>query len=281
MHKNVLVTGGAGFVGSHLCEALVKRGYYVISLDNYSSGSENNHVTGVRYFVGNTKDISKFDFDVDMIYHLGEYSRVEESFVEPNKVFEYNTIGTLEVVKFAHHKGCRLLYAGSSTKFGNNGADSSPYAFSKSMNTQLVRNYGAWYGLDYAITYFYNVYGPREVSSGSYATVIAKFNELRKQGKVLPVTSPGTQLRNFTHVDDIVSGLLLAGEHGIGDGYGIGADQSYTILDVANMFNCPIEMRPARLGNRMSAELVTEKIKALGWKQNKYLQNYIADLIKS
>ena len=278
MLKKILVTGGAGFVGSHLCEALVKKGHDVISLDNYSSGSENNHVPGVRYFVGNTKDISKFDFDVDMIYHLGEYSRVEESFVEPNKVFEYNTVGTLEVVKFAHHKGCRLLYAGSSTKFGNNGADSSPYAFSKSMNTQLVRNYGAWYGLDYVITYFYNVYGPREISTGSYATVIAKFNELRKQSLPLPVTSPGTQLRNFTHVNDIVAGLLLAGDYGVGDGYGIGADESFTILNVAKMFNCPITMKPEKPGNRMSADLVTEKVKALGWKQQHQLKDYIQSL---
>jgi UDP-glucose 4-epimerase len=281
MSKRVLVTGGAGFVGSHLCEALVKRGDVVFSLDNYSTGSKANHIDGVYYTFGDTKDISKYNFgQIDMIYHLGEYSRVEESYKEPNKVFDFNTFGTYEVIKFALDNNCRLLYAGSSTKFGNNGADSSPYAFSKAMNTQLVKNYGSWYGLDYVITYFYNVYGPREISSGSYATVIAKFNELRKQGVPLPVTTPGTQVRNFTHVEDIVAGLLLAGDHGIGDGYGIGADESFTILDVAKMFECDVEMTPPKRGNRLSAELVTQKIKTLGWRQNKYLKDYIVDLIK-
>jgi UDP-glucose 4-epimerase len=280
-YKNVLVTGGAGFVGSHLCEALVKEGCKVTSLDNYSSGSKDNHVAGVEYLHCDTKDISQCDLNVDLIYHLGEYSRVEESFNDCDKVFESNTIGTLEVVKYANDHNCKLVYAGSSTKFGDNGTDSSPYAFTKSTNTQLVKNVGAWYGLEYAITYFYNVYGPREIASGSYATVIAKFNNFRKAGFILPVTSPGSQVRNFTHVSDIVSGLLLVGDYGIGDGYGIGADQAYSILQVAEMFDCDILMQPEKLGNRMSAQLITDKVKALGWKQNIYLEEYITNLIKT
>lgn len=277
-YKNILVTGGAGFIGSHLCEALVKRGYNVISLDNYSNGYESNHIDGVRYIRGNTKDISKYSLNVDMIYHLGEYSRVEQSFLEPDKVFEYNTIGTLEVIKFASRNNCRLLYAASSTKFGDNGIDSSPYAFSKSTNVQLVKNYGEWYNLNYVITYFYNVYGPREVSDGPYSTVIAKFNKMRNERIPLSITMPGTQLRNFTHINDIISGLLLAGEYGIGDGYGIGADESYSILDIAKMFECDIEMIPEKTGNRMTSKLITDKIKALGWKQEYSLKDYIKSL---
>ena len=175
------------------------------------------------------------------------------------------------------------MYAGSSTKFGDNGAGSSqsPYAWSKSSNTELVENYGKWFNITYAITYFYNVYGGREISTGRYATVIALFKEKYKNREPLTVVSPGTQFRNFTHIDDIVSGLILVGERGEGDNYGIGCSQSFSVLEIANMFNAEIKMLPERKGNRMSAEVVFNKTKYLGWKETRSIRDYINDTLKN
>ena len=277
--KKVLVTGGAGFVGSNLCARLVKEGYEVYSVDNYSTGTRANHVSGVVYYDMSTTDISRLELKPDTIFHLGEYSRVEQSFNDMDKVWESNSTGTYEVLKFALRHKAKLIYAGSSTKFGDNGADSSPYAFTKSKNTQLVKNYGEWYGLNYAITYFYNVYAKNEISDGPYATLIAKYAKLKKEGKPFPVTLPGTQVRNFTHVDDIVDGLILVGLFGDGDNYGIGSDVSYSILDIVAMFQSEYVFTPAKRGNRMSAELVTDRLKALGWTNRRRLSDYIEGLI--
>lgn len=278
--SKILVTGGAGFVGSHLCARLQFQGHDVISVDNYSTGSIANHVPGVRYVNLDTNLISSLDFEPDMIYHLGEYSRVEQSFSDLDTVFDSNVSGTFEVLKFALKHKARLLYAGSSTKFGNNGADSSPYAWSKSSNTQLVKNFSEWYGLDYVITYFYNVYGPREIETGDYATLIGIFKNRRLNLLPLNVTLPGTQQRNFTHVSDIVNGLVLVGERGSGDGYGIGSPEKFTVEEVAKMFGGEIKYTPEKRGNRMSAELVTAKTEELGWKAKRSLPDYIQEILK-
>lgn len=279
-HK-ILVTGGAGFVGSHLCERLSQdKNNEVYCLDNYFTGSTNNHVPNVTYIKGSTLDISSLiTFKPDMVYHLGEYSRVEQSFGDIEKVLEYNKNGTLEVLEFVRKNGSKILYAGSSTKYGDEGqnADASPYAWSKSSNTQLVKNYGEWFGIDYVITYFYNVYGPREIQTGKYATLIALFKEKMKNGENLTIVSPGTQKRNFTHIYDTVNALILIGKDGYGDEYGIGNPQGYTILEVAQMYGGNIDMLPERKGNRMVARVVSDKTKALGWKPEIDLKSYIEE----
>ncbi len=279
-NKNAVVTGGAGFIGSHLCERLLLEGYNVVSIDNYFTGKEENHIKGVRYIKGNTKDIKWMGIkSPDILYHLGEYSRVEQSFEDIKLVNDYNTQGTFKVLEYVKDKKCKLIYAGSSTKFGDNGADSSPYAFTKAQNTELVINYSKWFGIDYAITYFYNVYGGKEISEGKYATLIALYKEKVRLKENLPVVLPGTQERNFTHIDDIIDGLILVGEKGKGDGYGIGSDQSYSVIDVAMMFSnygkVQIDELPERKGNRNSGTLITEKTKKLGWKSKKNLLEYI------
>ena len=279
MKKKILVTGGAGFVGSHLCERLSKNSNYeVYSLDNYFTGSELNHVPNVTYIKGNTKDIEKLvTFTPDMLYHLGEYSRVEQSFDDIQKVWEYNKDGIFAVLEFVRKAGCKILYAGSSTKFGDGGfgRSASPYAWTKATNTELVMNYGSWFNVPYAITYFYNVYGPREIQTGKYATLIALFKEKMKNSENLTIVSPGTQKRNFTHIDDIIDGLILVGENGYGDEFGMGSDESFSILEVAQMYGGKIEMLPERRGNRMTAEVISEKIKALGWIPKRKLEDYI------
>jgi len=283
--KQILVTGGAGFVGSHLCERLAKDGNNdVYSLDNYFTGSRLNHVPGVTYIEGSTTDIATLiHFSPDMVYHLGEYSRVEQSFDDIEKVWQYNKDGIFRVLEFVRKVGCKILYAGSSTKFGDGGLgrSASPYAWTKASNTELVQNYGAWFSVPYAITYFYNVYGPREIQVGRYATLIALFNEKMKNGEPLTIVSPGTQKRNFTHIDDIIDGLILVGENGYGDEYGIGSEEAYSIKEVAELYGARTEMLPERKGNRMVADVISSKTKKLGWKSKRKLEDYVEEQKKN
>jgi UDP-glucose 4-epimerase len=277
--KKILVTGGAGFIGSHLCERLSQNASYeVYSLDNYFTGTERNHVPSVTYIKGETSDIASLvTFSPNMVYHLGEYSRVEQSFDDIEKVWRYNKNGIFAVLEFVRKAGCKILYAGSSTKYGDGGAgrSGSPYAWTKATNTELVVNYGSWFDVPYAITYFYNVYGPREIAFGKYATLIALFSQKEKKKEPLTVVSPGTQVRNFTHIDDIVDGLMLVGEYGYGDEFGISSPEAFSILEIAELFGGEIEMLPERKGNRMTAEVITDKTRALGWSPKVSLRDHM------
>lgn len=281
--KTILVTGGAGFVGSHLCERLAKDGHFVISLDNYFAGSEKNHVGNVEYRCGHTKDIeSLIPENPDIIYHLGEYSRVAQSLNEPEVVFDLNMQGTFAVLEFWRKKKCKLVYAGSSTKGvgaredGVVGRDLAPYTWMKAANTELVVNYGRWYELSYAVMYFYNVYGPRERTIEEYGTVIETWRQAHTKGGPLYVRGPGTQERAFTHVLDTVDGIILVGERGEGDNFGIGTDETFTLLQVAEMFGGKIEMLPATKTTRSSAEVDSTKVRELGWNPSHHLPEYIS-----
>ena len=280
--RKILVTGGAGFVGSHLCEKLAEdENNDIYSLDNYFTGSKNNHVKNVTYIEGSTSDIeSLVTFVPYMVYHLGEYSRVEQSFDDIEKVWRFNKDGIFAVLEFVRKHGCKILYAGSSTKFGDGGLgrSASPYAWTKASNTELVQNYGTWFNVPYAITYFYNVYGDREIQTGKYATLIALFKEKMKNKEPLTIVSPGTQKRNFTHIDDIINALVLVGENGYGDEYGIGSHEAYTIKEIAQMFDGEIQMLPERKGNRMVADVISAKTEALGWKPTHTIKDYIEQL---
>ncbi|MEY4747073.1 MAG: hypothetical protein RLZZ416_122 [Candidatus Parcubacteria bacterium] len=281
--STILVTGGAGFIGTHLCRRLVKDGHKVVSLDNYFAGSKTNHVPGVEYREGHTKDtLSLVPERADIIYHLGEYSRVEISLTEPEVVWNLNIAGTFGVLEYWRKHKNKLIYAGSSTKFGDGGLgrDQSPYAWTKAANTELVRNYGTWFSLPHAITYFYNVYGPGE-RAGRYGTVIEIFRQKFLKGEPLQVVTPGTQKRNFTHVDDIVDGLLLVGEKGEGDEFGLGHHKEYSILELAKMFGETVEMLPERPGNRMGATIDTTKAEAIGWKPRRSLEDYVRESTKT
>jgi UDP-glucose 4-epimerase len=282
LKKKILVTGGAGFVGSHLCERLAQNeNNEVYSLDNYFTGSKENHVANVTYIEGNTANIAELiTFTPDMVYHLGEYSRVEQSFDDIEKVWKFNKDGIFAVLEFVRRAGCKILYAGSSTKFGDGGLgrSASPYAWTKATNTELVMNYGNWFNVPYAITYFYNVYGPREIQTGKYATLVALFKEKMKNGEPLTIVSPGSQKRNFTHIDDIINGLILVGENGYGDEFGIGSPEAYSIKEIAEMFGGEIQMLPERAGNRMTADVMTAKTEALGWKPTRTIGKYIEEM---
>jgi UDP-glucose 4-epimerase len=276
--EKVLVTGGAGFIGSHLCEKLHSLNYDVYSLDNYFTGKKSNHINGVTYIEGSTSDINNLiNFKPSIVYHLGEYSRVEQSFEDIEKLWNYNKEGIFAILQFCRENNSKIIYAGSSTKFGDGGLGrfQSPYAWCKATNSELVKNYGTWFNLNYAIVYFYNVYGPREIAKGKYATLIGLFKEKVKNNEELTVVSPGTQKRNFTHVQDIIEGLILVGKKGNGDNYGIGSPEAYSIFEIASFFKAPILMIPERPGNRMDAEINTTKTEGLGWKPKWSIEDYL------
>ena len=282
--QTALVTGGAGMVGSQLIELLLPK-YRVVSLDNYFIGKKENHIAGAEYVEGHTKDIETLlgKEHPAIIFHLGEYSRVEQSFNDIELVWQSNVAGTFRVLEYWRARKCKLVYAGSSTKFadGGLGRHQSPYAWMKASNTELVGNYGNWFGLPYAITYFYNAYGPRELSEGPYASVMGLFKTQYFAGEAITVVAPGTQKRNFTHVEDLARGLLAVGEAGHGDEYGLGSHESYSVLDIAKMFTDNITMLPERQGNRMTSIVDTSRAeKEFGWKTEHTVRDYI-ELLKA
>lgn len=280
----ILVIGGCGFIGSNLCESLIHKGLKVYSYDNYFTGTHKNHIDGVTYFEGDSSEINEqyFGINFSYIYHLGEYSRVEQSFDDIDIVFKYNHNSIYSVLKFAKKNNSKIIYSGSSTKFGDDGKNpyESPYAYTKKSNVELVKAYCNWFDIDYAISYFYNVYGRREINTGNYSTLIAKYIKLCKEGSsTLPVTMPGTQRRNFTHIDDIVSALELIGAYGQGDGYGIAAEESYSVIEIVEILNKEPEYMPERKGNRMSSPIISDKTKLLGWKQRNTLKDYLKNIL--
>lgn len=281
-NKNILISGGAGFVGSHLAIRLLNNGNRVFVIDNYFTGKKSNHHKGIIYIKSETKNVYKIykNISLDYIYHLGEYSRVEQSYEDVELVIKYNSQPFFELLKLAKHHNAKLIYSGSSTKFAKNlDKIESPYSFTKRINTEFLRLYARWFKLKYAIAYFYNVYGEKEISEGKYATVIAKFLYLKKNGYTfLPITSPGTQKRRFTHIEDIVNGLIIVGKKGNGDGYGIGSEKSYSIIDLAKILKMNYKLTPSKKGNRMNALLKIKKTKLLGWKAKHSLVEYLKNL---
>lgn len=286
MQKIILVTGGAGHIGSHIIEILVKDPKNkVISLDNYFTGSEKNHIVGAEYRKGHTKDIDKLIPETpDIVYHLGEYARVAPSFDDVEKVYDMNIIGTFAVVEFCRQRHVKkLVYAASSTKFAveGDGKHQNPYSFSKATNVDLINDYGRWYNLPYAICYFYNAFGPRENGDGKYATLIAKFQQQYLNNQPLTVAKPGTQQRNFTYVGDLANGIILVGEKGNGDGYTLSNPKKYSVLEIAKAFGGPIEFINFYPGRSETGKAPNKARHELGWTTTVDIMDYIKDFIAS
>jgi len=281
--KIILVTGGAGHIGSHVIELLLTdSNNTVISLDNYFTGSEDNHISGAEYRRGHTKDIDRLIPETpDIVYHLGEYARIAPSFEDVERVYDMNIVGTFSVLEFCRKKGVgKLVYAASSTKFAieGNGRHQNPYAFSKATNVDLINNYGEWYELPYAICYFYNAFGPREQGCGKYATLIAKFDQQYNDKIPLTVVKPGTQKRNFTYVKDLAKGIIMVGDKGVGDGYALNNTNRYSINEIASAFGGDVEMIDGYSGRSESGQSPTKAYDELGWKTTIDVMDYIKDL---
>lgn len=263
----VIVIGGAGHVGSHLCEIL-KDQYDVWSFDNYLTGKVENHIEGVTYIAGCATKFNEFALPVfDIIFHLGEYARVEQSWNEPEMVYDNNNI--CSILDYCSSTGAKLIYTCSSTIFDQQGEDLSPYTKTKVINRQKILDSE----INYSICYLSNVYGGRENADPKYGTLIAKFLDNYKNGIVNKVTLPGTQTRKFTHINDVIQGILLAAKNQ-GDGFIIASDQEFSVLEVAEMIG-EYEFQKEAKGNRASSVVNSILLKSLGWIEQHNLKDYI------
>ena len=282
----ILVTGGAGFVGTNLIKLLIKKtNYNIISLDDYSSGYKKNHIknTKVKYLKGKTSNINsliKNPSRIKSIFHFGEFARIYQSFLKMNECIESNSIGTNAVFNFCLKHNIKLIYSATSASLGNKGNDKnlSPYAFTKSKNLELLENLKKWFNFKYEVIYFYNVYGPHQICKGQMSTVIGIFEDHYKRRKPLPVVKPGTQTRRFTHIDDTVNVCYAAWKKNLCRHYSIANKNSYSILDVAKMFDTKIKFLPKRAGERYASAIIN---KNLSNKMYKYFGNInLKDYIK-
>ena len=290
MKNTIVVTGGAGFVGSNLVYLLLKKTKYkIISIDDYSSGSKRNHIKNsrVKYLKSHSKNISnllKQPKKIHTVFHFGEFARIYQSFLQMDKCIESNTIGTNAVFNYCLINKIKLIYSATSASLGNKGKDKnlSPYAFTKAKNLELLENLKKWFKFKFEIIYFYNVYGPKQITKGRMATVIGIFEECYKKNFSLPVVSPGSQSRRFTHIDDTVNVCYIAWKKNLCRHYSISHKKSFTILEVAKLFKKKIKFLPKRVGERYASALSNMNLSNRVYKYfgKKELKDYVAEFIE-
>ena len=289
MKNIIIVTGGAGFIGSSLIKYLIKRTKHkIISLDNYSTGTTKNHIyhKNVLYIKGNNintpKILKKYTKKIKVIFHFGEFSRIYQSFIDTRKCIDSNIYNSFEVINFAKDNKIKIIYSATSSNLGNNGKDqnSSPYTWSKSKNIELIKNYSKWFGLKYELLFFYNVYGPGQINTGKMATIIGIFETQYKNKKPLTIVRPGSQQRDFTHIDDIIEGCYMAMKKGKNTEYMLSSGKKYSILQIARMFNVKHKFIPSRPGDRADSTILNNNAKKrLGFIAKKNIKKYIREFI--
>ena len=292
MKNLIVVTGGSGFVGSNLIEYFLKNTKLkIISIDNYSSGLKKNHILNkrVKYIKSETQKISQtlkiYKSRINAIFHFGEFARIYQSFLNMNECIQSNSIGSHAVFDFCLKNKIKLIYSATSASLGNNGRDKnlSPYAFTKSKNLELLENLKKWFNFKYEVIFFYNVYGPRQICKGKMATVVGIFEDHYRNKKPLPVVKPGTQSRRFTHIQDTVKICFLAWKKNKCKFYSISNKKSFTINQLAQLFDHKIRYLPNRKGERYASALTNL---SLSNKVHKYfgkinLKNYIQNFCKN
>ena len=285
--KKILITGGAGFIASNLIKLILDNNskVFIYSYDNYYSGSRKNHIksTKVKYIKGDTQKINKNRFlkkiNFDHVFHFAEFSRIVPSFDNYDTCIKTNTYGTFEVIKFCLEKKAKLIYSASSSTIGNN-KFLSPYSWSKYANNELIKNFSKWFGLKYVIVYFYNVYGPNQITKGHMSAVIGIFEKQYLLGKPLTVVKPGTQKRDFTHVEDIANGTYLAATKSLNSEFHLGSGKNYSIIEVAKMFKSKYKLVSERPGERFYSLSKSNKAKIqLKYRIKNDLKSYISNFI--
>jgi len=286
---NCLVTGGAGFVGTNLIKRLLKEGHNVVSLDNYSSGLKENEVEGCKYYDVDLCEVEDYSFFMDKpdtIFHMAALARIQTSLREPQYHIKNNFVSTLNVLEFARQKECPVVYAGSSSK--HHGVTGSPYAWVKWSGEELCKLYSDVYDVPTSICRFYNVYGPHQLIDGQYCTVVGIFQEQYKKGEPLTITGDGEQRRDFTHVDDIVDGLIIVsnrltlfkGGHIAGEEFELGRGKNYSINEIVNAFG---EEYPRKHIGELPGEMRetlctdTKAREEIGWKPTRDVIKYIKE----
>ena len=292
MKKNIIViTGGAGFIGSSLIKYFIKNKFKekIISIDNYSTGNKKNHFqnNNVKYVNGENKNINKLlkscKNKIKVIFHFGEFSRIYQSFIKYKECFDYNIHHSSQVIEFAKNNNIKIIYSATSSNLGNNGEDEnlSPYAWTKSKNIELIKNYNKWFGLKYELVYFYNVYGPGQIMKSPMSAVIGIFESRYKKGLPLTIVRPGTQRRDFTHISDIVRGCLLAWKKGNQNDYMLGTKKNYSIIEIAKMFKTKIKYLPSRPGERFGSTVPNNNAKKiLNYSASIDIKDYIEEFIQ-
>jgi UDP-glucose 4-epimerase len=279
----ILVTGGAGFVGTNLLIELSRnKSYKLFSIDNYCIGLKENHIEDVNYISDDVNNIFEYDEKYDIIYHLAALSRIQPSFDNPELTYIYNTTGTLKVLEYARKNKSKVIYSGSSSKHHN--PMISPYAMTKFLGEELCKLYKESYDLEIQIVRFYNVYGPYEIMEGDWAAVIGKWRNSIKKGIPLEIVGDGNQRRDFTHVNDIVSGLIkISKSNSINFEWELGSGKNYSINEVYKMFekkfSCKVKYIENQPGNYKETLRKNDiAIEELGWTPEFELEKYIQNL---
>lgn len=279
---NVLVTGGAGFIGTNLIKKLLKDGYEVTSIDNYLSGFESNHQEGARYITGDVSEIKYYNVygNFDIVYHLAAIARIQPSFKQPVEYFETNTNGTLNVVNYCYKFNIPLVFAGSSSH--HSGKFKNPYTFSKDIGEEIIKLYQQHFNLRSSIARFYNVYGPHHLRDGSYGTVIGRWEKQYQDGTPLTIFGDGSKRRDFTHIYDIVNALISIKEkEAWGHTFELGRGENYSLNDVADMFKedrIYSEDKPGEAQETLCESMLARLI--LNWEPKINLKDYITEIKK-
>ena len=289
MKNIIVVTGGAGFIGSNLIKYLLKKtNLKIISIDNYSTGSKKNHTShkNVKYINSDNINISKVlktsKKKIKVIFHFGEFARIYQSFAKHKECLNSNINNSFEVIDFANENKIKIIYSATSSALGDNGKDQnhSPYAWSKTKNIELIKNYSKWFDLKYELVFFYNVYGPNQIMDGPMSALIGIFESQYKKNKPLTIVKPGSQSRDFTHVNDIVHGCYLAWTKGKQKEYMLCTNKSYSILNIAKMFGSKFKFLKSRPGDRFGSIISNNNAKKiLGFTAKKNIKNYIKDFV--
>ena len=281
--KNILVTGGVGFIGTNLAKELLKQNNNVISIDNYSFGSKENEIDGVKYYNYDIEDINKITESVDVCYHLCAMARVQPSFEDPVEYFRVNVLGTTKVMEWAKTNNVKVVYAGSSSKHFD--PSDSPYAMYKYLGEKVCKLYKKSYNVNVEIARFYNVYGLGEVMDEKFGNVIGVWKTKVNKGEPLPIVGDGEQRRDFTHVYDIVDGLIkiASSNKKHEDAWELGTGNNYSINELFEMFNKRFNvesiMIPDQPGNyKKTLRENDDLLEQLNWHPKDRLRNHIENL---